>query len=87
MTKNELQQLHVLYEQSDLDALLYLKNVCNEEDKAEVELLIYLNETVGIGYGEPSSPEYEDEFVTREEEYFSRKFALLSKYDSRKSWN
>ena len=46
MTKNNLQKLHVLYAQSDLDALMFLKAVCEEEDKAEVELLIYLNETV-----------------------------------------
>ena len=86
MTKNNLQKLHVLYAQSDLDALMFLKAVCEEEDKAEVELLIYLNETVGIGFGEPSSPEYEEEFNAREEEYFSRKLALLNKYDSEESW-
>lgn len=86
MTKKELQKLHTLHDQGDLDLLLYLKGVCNEEDKPEVELLIYLNETVGIGFGEPSSPEYEEEFNAREEEYFERKFALLSKYDSRESW-
>ena len=86
MRTDELQKLHVLHEQSDLEMLLYLKGICNEEDKPEVDLLIYLNDTVGIGYGEPSSPEHEEEFNTREEEYFSRKFALLSKYDSEESW-
>ena len=86
LTKIELQKLHSLYEQGDLDMLLFLRNICDEEDKPEVELLIYLNDTVGIGYGEPSSPEHKEEFITREEEYFSRKFALLSKYDSEETW-
>ena len=86
MTKVELQNLHALYSQSDLDMLLKLKEVCDEEDKEEVELLIYLNDTVGIGYGEPSSSEYEKEFADREQEYFDRKLALLSKYDSLESW-
>ena len=86
LTKFGLKKLHDLHEQSDLEMLLFLKDICNGEDKSEVEVLIYLNETVGIGFGEPSSPEYEEEFNTREDEYFSRKFALLSKYDSRESW-
>ena len=86
LTKSELQKLHTLYKQSDLDMLFFLRKICDEEDKPEVELLIYLNDTVGIGYGEPSSPEHKGEFIAREEEYFSRKFALLSKYDSAVSW-
>lgn len=86
LAEADLRKLHILYEQSDLDALLFLRDNCAEEDKLEVELLIYLNDTVGIGYGEPTSPEREEEFVVREEEYFSRKFALLRKYDSEESW-
>ena len=86
LTKIELIRLHTLYEQGDLDALLFLRNICDKEDKSEVELLIHLNDTVGIGYGEPSSPEHEEEFTAREDEYFSRKFALLCKYDSEDSW-
>ena len=51
-----------------------------------MDLLIYLNDTVGIGWGKPSAPEYEDEYKAREEEYYERNIALLSKYDSKESW-
>jgi len=87
MTATQLKDLHDLNGQNDIEMLQALKLCCNEEDLAEVDLLIYLNDTVGIGWGEPSAPEYEKEFQEREEEYYERKFALLRKYDSEESWH
>lgn len=81
-----LKHLHELHHQGDLEMLLSLRQHCEREDVAEVDLLIYLNDTVGIGWGEPSGPEHEKEFKEREDEYFERKFALLKKYDSADSW-
>ena len=81
-----LEKLHNLNGKSDIEMLRELKKCCNEEDLEEVDLLIYLNDTVGIGWGTPSTPKDEKEFHEREEEYYERKFALLKKYDSEESW-
>jgi len=56
MTATQLKDLHDLNGQNDIEMLQALKLCCNEEDLAEVDLLIYLNDTVGIGWGEPSAP-------------------------------
>lgn len=86
MTTEQLKEIHRLHEESDIEMLQTLLRCCNEEDKEEVSLLLYLNDTVGIGWGEPNSPAYEKEFKEREGEYFERKRALLKKYDSEPSW-
>ena len=86
MTTIQLRELHDLHGLSDIEMLMKLKEYCNEEDREEVQLLIYLNNTVGIGWAKPASPEYEKEFAEREDEYYSRKIALLEKYDSKESW-
>lgn len=78
--------LHDLNGLSDIEMLHKLNEYCNEEDRAEVQMLLYLNDTVGIGWGKPSAPEYEKEFAEREEEYYKRKINLLEKYDSKESW-
>ena len=77
---------HEKYLMGDLELLEFLQEVCDEEDKAEVDYLIYLNDTVGIGWGVPSEPEYKDVFREKEDEYFDRKRQLLKKYNSLESW-
>lgn len=82
----KLEELHNLNGQSDIEMLQALKKCCDKEDLAEVDLLLYLNDTVGIGWGAPSAPGYEKEFQVRESEYYERKMALLKKYDTEESW-
>ena len=86
MEKKQIEYLHELHSYSDLEMLEELKACCDKEDLSEVELLIYLNDTVGIGWGRPMKPEYKLEFHERMDEYYNRKFVLLSKYDTKESW-
>lgn len=86
MTGSQLRELHELNAQGDILLLQKLLEYCNSEDKREVEQLLYLNDTVGIGWGEPSSPEYAEEFKQREDEYYRRRDYLLMRYDTPASW-
>lgn len=74
MTVQDKQELIELHQSSDLLFLQHFLSVCNEEDKEEIEHLIYLNDEVGIGWGE-GDYSYEEE-----QEYFDRKSALTDKY-------
>lgn len=80
MTNTQLQELHELNAISDLELLKKMLEYCNEEDKEEIEHLIYLNNEVGIGWSQG------DYTPAQEQEYFDRKFALLAKYDDLNKW-
>lgn len=86
MTLKQLNELHDLNSQSDFLLLQKLAEYCDEADRKEVEQLLYLNDTVGIGWGEPSSPEFAEEFKRRENEYYRRRDCLLMRYDTPASW-
>ena len=70
-TKKELAELLMA---SHLEFLRKLLTVCDETDKQEVKDLIYLNNDVGIGWGEGNyTPEQECD-------YFDRVSVIVNKY-------
>lgn len=86
MTQKDLQELRGLFNNSDILMLRKLEECCNPEDKKEVQFLIYLNDTVGIGWGEPGAPEHMREFMERQDEYYERRDVLLEKYAPLEFW-
>lgn len=75
MNKSQKQLLAELLTTSHLDFLRKLLTICDETDKHEVEELIYLNNVVGIGWGEGNcTPE-------QERDYFDRVSAIVDKYE------
>ena len=75
MNKSQKQLLAELLMTSHLDFLRKLLTICDETDKHEVEELIYLNNVVGIGWGEGNyTPEQECD-------YFDRVSAIVDKYE------
>ncbi len=69
MLESDKQKLKDLHDASDLDFLEYfLSIVDDEEDKKLIERLIYLNNDLGVGWGEGDfTPEDEEEYFVKKE--------------------
>lgn len=75
MTVANKQRLTELLEMSHLDFLQELLSVCDDADKQEVKDLIYLNDVIGIGWGDGNYT------FEQEQGYFDRVETIIRKYD------
>lgn len=73
---NDCKALLEFYKKSDLTFLKALKSYIPDEDKKELEDIIYLNDNVGVGWGRGTTEQ--------EQSYHKRKEALMNKYDELK---
>ena len=72
LQKKELQKL---FDMGDLLFLERLISLCYEEDKNEINSLLYLNNIVGIGWGNG------DYSLSDETDYHNRMFKICDKYE------
>ena len=74
ITKEQQVELCRIYNNSDMDAFVYMKQFCNAEQLELLERLIVLNSETDLGCGrEPSTAEEEDE-------YYNSKWTLLNSF-------
>ena len=74
MTREQKIELCGLYNMSDIDCLIYMRQFCDKEQLELLERLIYLNEETQIGWGE------KDYSMEEVEEYYNGKWKLLNDF-------